>query len=251
MDFSKNIAKEIMKIIVKKDYEEVSKFVGSIFIEEIKANPEIVLGLATGSTPIGTYQEIIKAHREGLDLSKVKTFNLDEYLGLSVENPQSYGYFMNEQLFNHVNINKENIHLPNGMAKNMETYCKEYDEMILSSGGIDLQILGIGENGHIAFNEPAQELSAGTNIANLTENTIEVNSRFFDSIEEVPKQAITMGMGSILKAKKIILVATGKKKSPVIKSLLNDDKITTMLPVSFLLVHPDVTIVVDEDAYHG
>lgn len=240
-----------MKIIVEKDYEAMSRAAGKILIDAITDKPDITLGLATGSTPIGMYKEMIKAHKDGLDFSKVKTFNLDEYVGLSEGHPSSYGYFMNNELFNHININKENCHVPDGKADDMEQYCKRYDEMIVETGGIDIQVLGIGQNGHIAFNEPADALSVGTNIANLTGNTIEVNSRFFDSIEEVPTTAITVGMGSILKAKKIVLLASGKNKSPVIKKLLNDNKVTTQLPVSFLLLHPDVTVIVDEAAYNG
>lgn len=241
-----------MKVLVEKDYESMSKKAGEIFIEAISKKPDIVLGLATGSTPIGMYKEIIRAYNEdGLDLSKVKTFNLDEYVGLSPDHPSSYRYFMNNELFNHININKENTYVPDGKAENMEEYCKIYDEMIEKAGRIDIQVLGIGENGHIAFNEPDEALSVGTNIVKLTEDTIEVNSRFFDSIEEVPKTAITVGMGSILKARKIILLANGVKKAPVIKRLLNENKVTTQLPVSFLLLHPDVTVIVDEAAYNG
>ncbi len=240
-----------MKVLVKKDYEAISKAAGDIFIQAIKNKPDIVLGLATGSTPIGMYKEMIRAHKEeGLDFSNVKTFNLDEYVGLSSEHPSSYGYFMNNEFFNHININKKNTYVPNGKADNLEEYCKKYDEMIVEAGGIDIQVLGIGENGHIAFNEPDEALSVGTNIVKLTENTIKVNSRFFDSIEEVPKTAITMGMGSMLKARKIVLLASGKKKAPVIKRLLNDNKVTTQFPVSFLLLHPDVTVIVDEAAYN-
>lgn len=241
-----------MKVLVEKDYESMSKKAGEIFIEAISKKPDIVLGLATGSTPIGMYKEIIRAYKEdGLDLSKVKTFNLDEYVGLSPDHPSSYRYFMNNELFNHININKENTYVPDGKAEDMEEYCKIYDEMIEKAGRIDIQVLGIGENGHIAFNEPDEALSVGTNIVKLTEDTIEVNSRFFDSIEEVPKTAITVGMGSILKARKIILLANGVKKAPVIKRLLNENKVTTQLPVSFLLLHPDVTVIVDEAAYNG
>ncbi|TCU74031.1 glucosamine-6-phosphate deaminase [Tissierella praeacuta] len=241
-----------MKILVEKDYEAMSKVAGKIFIESIERKPDIVLGLATGSTPIGMYKEMIRAHREeGLDFSKVKTFNLDEYVGLSPEHPSSYNYFMNNELFRYININKKNIHLPDGKAKNIEEYCKRYDDMISKAGGIDIQLLGIGENGHIAFNEPDEALSIGTSVIKLTQNTIEVNSRFFNSIEEVPKTAITVGIGTILKAKKIVLLASGIKKAPVIKKLLKDNKVTTQLPVSFLLLHPDVTIIIDEEAYNG
>lgn len=241
-----------MKVIVKKDYEAMSKEAGKIFIEAISTKPDIILGLATGSTPIGLYKELIRAHKEeGLDFSKVKTFNLDEYVGLSHEHPSSYGYFMDNEFFKFININKENTHVPDGKTKDLEEYCNRYDEMIAEAGGIDIQVLGIGENGHIAFNEPDTSLCTKTNIAKLTENTIEVNSRFFDSLEEVPKTAITMGIGTILKAKKIVLLANGARKAPVIKRLLSENKVSTMLPVSFLLLHPDVTVIVDEEAYNG
>lgn len=241
-----------MKIFVEKDYEAMSKKAAEIFIEAIKEKPNIILGLATGSTPIGLYKELIRAHKEeGLDFSKVTTFNLDEYIGLSPEHPSSYEYFMREELFNHINIPRENIHIPDGLAENIEEYCKKYDEMIDKAGGIDIQLLGVGENGHIAFNEPDESLSLGTTIVELTENTIEVNSRFFQSVEEVPRTAISMGIGSILKAKKIVLLANGKRKAPVIKKLLSTDRVSTKFPVSFLLLHPDVTVIVDEEAYNG
>lgn len=241
-----------MKLIVEKNYEELSKRAAEILKKEIRINPQIVLGLATGSTPMGTYKELIKAHEnEGLDFSQVETFNLDEYVGLDGDHPNSYRYFMNEELFKHININLENTHIPNGKAKNLESYCKEYDKDIKEAGGIDIQILGIGTNGHIAFNEPADELSVGTSIVNLTESTIKDNSRFFDSMEEVPKTAITMGIGSILKAKKIILLASGKSKAPIMKKLLEETVVSTKLPASFLLLHPDVTIIVDEEAYQA
>lgn len=241
-----------MKILIEKDYESMSKAASEIFIEAVGAKPNIILGLATGSTPIGMYKEMIKCYKDhGLDFSNVRTFNLDEYVGLSDEHPSSYRYFMNNELFNHININKENICIPDGKAQDLGEYCKKYDEMITESGGIELLLLGIGEDGHIAFNEPAEFLSVGTNIAKLAESTIEINSRFFNSIEEVPNTAITMGMGSILKSKKIVLLASGANKAPVIKELLKGDKITPELPVSFLLLHPDVTVIVDEAAYNG
>lgn len=241
-----------MKILIEKDYESMSKAGSKIFIEAIKNNPNIVLGLATGSTPIGMYKEIINCHKkDGLDFSNVRTFNLDEYVGLSGDHPSSYRYFMNNELFNHININQENISIPDGKAKDLNEYCKKYDEKIEEAGGIDLLVLGIGEDGHIAFNEPGEYLSVATNIAKLADSTIEVNSRFFDSVDEVPKTAITMGMGNILKSKKIVLLANGKNKAPVIKELLKGDKVTTNLPVSFLLLHPDVTVIIDEAAYNG
>ncbi|NMB07185.1 MAG: glucosamine-6-phosphate deaminase [Tissierellia bacterium] len=241
-----------MKIVVEKNYEDLSKVAANLVREEIEKNPKLVLGLATGSTPEGMYKELIRLHKEeGLDFSKVTTFNLDEYVGIEEEHPNSYHYFMKDILFNHINIDMNNTFIPDGQAENPEEYCKKYDKLIEEKGGIDLQILGIGENGHIAFNEPDEELNVGTSIVGLTESTIEANSRFFDSIDEVPKTAITMGIGSIMKAKKIILLANGKKKAPVIKELLKAEKITTKLPASMLLLHHDVTIILDEEAYRG
>lgn len=241
-----------MRVIVKKDYESISKEAANIIKDEMVKNPNIVLGLATGSTPVGMYQELIRFHKEeGLDFSNVTTFNLDEYVGIDDDHPNSYHYFMKDVLFDHININMENTFVPDGKAEDPESYCREYDRLIEEKGGIDIQILGIGENGHIAFNEPDKKLNVGTSIVDLTQSTIEANSRFFDSIDEVPKTAITMGIGSIMKAKKIILLANGKKKAKVIKELLKGDKITTDLPASMLLLHPDVTVIVDEEAYNG
>lgn len=241
-----------MKLIVKDDYKELSRLAASLIQDEIQNKPNLVLGLATGSTPEGMYKELIRLHREeGLDFSQLTTFNLDEYLGIDQDHPNSYHYYMGEIFFNHINIKAENTHIPDGRADKPEEYCREYDRLIAEKGGIDLQILGIGENGHIAFNEPGRELNAPTSIVALTESTIEANSRFFDSIDQVPKSAITMGIGSIMKAKKIILLANGKNKAPIIKELLNTDKISTELPASMLLVHPDVTIIIDREAYEG
>lgn len=240
-----------MKIIVEKDYDSMSKRAAEIMVEEIKNNPNIVLGLATGSTPVGMYKEIIENYKAGeIDFSNIKSFNLDEYVGLDENHPSSYNYFMKENLFKHINIDKKNTYVPDGTVKDLDAYCKEYDQLIKEMGGIDIQILGIGTNGHIAFNEPAKELSVGTSVLKLTENTISDNSRFFETLEEVPKTAISMGMGSILKTKKIILLASGENKRPIIKKLLEEKTITTDLPVSFLALHPDVTIIVDEAAYH-
>lgn len=243
---------KVLKVIIEKDYDSMSKKAAEIFIQAIKEKPNIVLGLATGSTPIGLYRELIRVHKEeGLDFSRVTTFNLDEYLGLSSDHPNSYGYFMKEQLFDHINISRENTHIPDGMAENPEEYCKKYDKMIDDLGGIDIQLLGVGENGHIAFNEPDDSLSIGTSIVKLAEKTIEANSRFFESKDQVPREAISMGIGSILKAKKIVLLANGKKKAEVVKKLLTTDRVSTKFPASFLLLHPDVTIIVDEEAYKG
>lgn len=239
-----------MKLFVEKDYEALSERAGSILIEEIEKKKDIVLGLATGSTPIGTYKNLIKAHVEdGLDFSKVKSFNLDEYVGLDGDHPSSYRYFMNDELFNHINIDKSNTFVPDGKAVNPDEYCKEYDRLIDESGGVDIQILGIGTNGHIAFIEPADELATCTSVVNLKESTIKDNSRFFDSIDEVPCTAISMGICSILKAKKIILLASGKNKAEAIAKILNSKRINTQVPASLLRLHSDVTIIVDEEAY--
>lgn len=239
-----------MEIIIKKDYSDLSKEASRLIELEIKNNPNLILGLATGSTPLGTYKELIKKHKESnLDFSKITTFNLDEYLGISHDHPNSYYYFMYENFFKHININNENINIPNSNPENLEKYCKNYDKKIQELGGIDLQILGIGENGHIAFNEPnSEELHLGTHVTNLTESTIKANSRFFNSIEEVPKQAITMGLGSIMKSKKILLLASGKNKAPIINKLLGLKAISTKNPASILLLHPNITIILDEEA---
>lgn len=238
-----------MKIIIAKDYSDLSKKAAEIIDKEIKNKPDLILGLATGSTPMGTYEELINRYKGGkLDFSKVSTFNLDEYLGISHNHPNSYHSFMEENFFKHINIDKENINIPNGNPEKVEEYCKGYDDEIESKGGVDLQILGIGGNGHIAFNEPDNELNLGTHVADLTESTIKDNSRFFDSIEEVPKKAITMGLGSIMKSKKIILLASGENKANIIKELLKQDVVSTHNPASLLLLHPDVTVILDEEA---
>lgn len=239
-----------MKLFVEKNYDALSERAGKILIDEIVKKKDIVLGLATGSTPIGTYKELIKAHVEdGLDFSQVKSFNLDEYVGLDGDHPNSYRYFMDDIFFNHVNILKSNTYVPDGKAADFETYCKKYDQLIEKNGGVDIQILGIGSNGHIAFNEPAEELSVGTSVVQLNESTINDNARFFNSMDEVPKTAISMGIGSILKAKKILLLASGKNKADIIAQLLNNDVISTQVPATLLKLHPDVTIIADEDAY--
>jgi glucosamine-6-phosphate deaminase len=238
-----------MQLFVEKDYSALSKKAAQIFANGIRQKPDMVIGLATGGTPIGTYKELIRMHRdEGLDFSKVVSFNLDEYYGLTPDNPQSYNYYMYDNFFNHINIQKENVHIPDGQASDIKTYCKEYDNKIEKSGGIDLQLLGIGVNGHIGFNEPAGELVVETHITDLTEDTIKANSRFFDSADQVPTKAITMGIGSIMKAKKIVLLASGKGKAEIMAKLLNNNLVTTKNPASLLMLHQDVTIIMDEEA---
>lgn len=237
-----------MKIYKEKTYEDMSKRAADIIAEQIKNKPDSVLGLATGSTPIGMYEKLVeKYNNHEIDFSKITTINLDEYKGLDPENNQSYHYFMNEHLFSKVNIPSANIHLPDGKEEDEEKVCKEYDDIIEKSGGIDIQVLGIGENGHIGFNEPSDKFSKGTNCVNLTKNTIEVNSRFFKSIDEVPTKAYTMGIESIFSAKKIILMANSKKKADILKKALTGD-ITPEVPASILQKHPDVVVIGDEEA---
>lgn len=235
-----------MKLIVVENYDEMSRLAAIKIKEVIESKPDAILGLATGSTPIGTYKELINMNKAGeLDFSKVTTINLDEYIGLSEKNTQSYRYFMNENLFNHINIKKENTFIPNGLAKNIEEETKKYDQKIDELGGTDIQILGIGSNGHIAFNEPNDYLTAGSHLTNLAESTISANSRFFNSIDEVPKTAITMGLGQIMKSKKILLLATGENKAKAIKEVLSG-KITTKNPATMLQMHRDVTLIIDK-----
>lgn len=237
-----------MDIQIVKDYQTMSKQAAKMMKDVILAHDKPVLGLATGSTPIGTYEELIRMHKEEkLDFSNVITVNLDEYIGLAPDHPQSYHYFMNEKLFSHINIEPNNTHVPDGQAKDLEAEGKRYDQMIRDLGRIDLQILGIGKNGHIGFNEPGKTLRASTHVTDLTESTIQANARFFDSIDDVPTTAISMGMGSILFADKILLLASGEAKADAIRQLANDD-IDPMCPATLLKVHPDVTILVDEAA---
>lgn len=237
-----------MNLRVVNSYEELSKVAASEFSKVIKEKPNAILGLATGGSPIGMYKELIKMYEnKELDFSKITTVNLDEYIGLNPEHSQSYRYFMNDNLFNHINIDVANTFVPNGLAKDLEVECKEYDKRIIELGGIDIQLLGVGNNGHIAFNEPDEHLSAGTHVISLTENTIEANARFFDNIDDVPRTAITMGVGGIMKAKKIILIASGESKAEAIKGLFSG-KITTENPASMLQMHRDVTVIVDKEA---
>lgn len=237
-----------MKTIICKNYDEISKVASKLICDEVNKKPDITLGLATGSTPLGTYKEIINLYNEGkVDFNKVKTFNLDEYYNLPKSNEQSYDYFMKENFFNHINIDLNNTNIPNGLASDIETECKEYDLSILNNGGIDLQILGIGANAHIAFNEPSDTFKIGTSLVDLTQSTIQANSRFFEKIEDVPTQAISMGIGSIFKAKKIILIASGKSKAEAIYKTLNED-INPQVPSSILQLHNDVTLILDEDS---
>lgn len=237
-----------MKLIIVKNYDEMSKCAAGIMAEQIKEKADSVLGLATGGTPEGMYKELIRMNKDGeIDFSKITTVNLDEYIGLAGDHEQSYRFFMNSHLFNHVNINKDKTFVPNGLAKDPNEEGKNYDKMIDELGGTDIQLLGVGNNGHVAFNEPDSHLISGTHLTGLTESTIKANSRYFDSIDEVPKTAITMGLGQIMKAKKILLVASGEGKAEAMKELFSG-KITTECPVTMLQMHRDVTVVIDEEA---
>ncbi len=238
-----------MEIKPISSYDEMSKLAAKIVAKKIKDKPNTVLGLATGSTPEGMYRELVKMHKEDeLDLSQVITFNLDEYLGLSPDHPQSYHYYMYENFFNHVNIKEENIHIPKGDTKDPVWECLNYEKEIEKVGGIDLQILGIGVNGHVGFNEPDINLEAKTHVIQLSDDTIKANSRFFKNLDEVPKKAITMGMATIMRSKKIILMAWGaEKKKPILKVI--SGHIATEVPASLLQVHNDVILIVDKQIY--
>ena len=226
----------------------MSRKAANIISAQIITKPDCVLGLATGSSPVGTYDQLAAMYEDGiLDFSHVKSVNLDEYVGLDGSNDQSYRYFMNDNLFDHVNIDKANTHVPNGHADDLEEEAVRYESFIQSLGGIDLQLLGIGHNGHIGFNEPTDNFPATVHTVQLTESTINANSRLFERREDVPTQAITMGIGTIMKAKKIVLLANGPKKAQTIYDTVYGP-ITPKVPASILRLHPDVTIFVDEEA---
>lgn len=237
-----------MRVMITPDAIEMSKRAAGLFIEAINTNPRLVLGLATGSTPIGLYAELVKAYREGkVDFSQVKTFNLDEYYGLAPEHPASYHYFMREHLFKHINIRPENIHIPNGIPSDVKAYCREYEEMIRETGGIDLQLLGIGQNAHIGFNEPGTQLGAETQLIELSPETIESNARFFHDQNEVPRKAISMGIKTIMHSRKIVLLASGEKKAQAIKNTINGP-VMSCVPASVLQLHRDVVMILDRAA---
>lgn len=245
-----NLKKERVKLkyVVSNTYDQMSLKAAKYVADAIKAKPGIVLGLPTGGTPIGMYKELVRMHKEeGLDFSQVKTFNLDEYLGLPGDHNQSYRYFMKSNLFSQVNIQERNINFLSGIASDPIAECKRYEEAIVAAGGIDLMILGIGVNGHIGFNEPAKELKANSHLIDLAQSTIDANARFFDNKEEVPTRAITMGVGSILRCKEIILLASGKSKEDAIDGTTNG-VVTTDLPASLLQLHSDVTLFLDDEA---
>ncbi|WP_059172059.1 glucosamine-6-phosphate deaminase [Bacillus sp. FJAT-27445] len=237
-----------MKIIKVSNSTEMSKTAGEMIAEKVKSNPEIVLGLATGGTPVGTYQHLIEDHQKnGTSYSKASSVNLDEYIGLPRTDVNSYYAFMKTNLFDHIDIKPERTFIPDGSAPDLEAECANYEKKIAELGGVDLQLLGIGRNGHIAFNEPGTPFSSRTHIISLTEETIADNARFFASPEEVPTKAITMGISTILESKEIILLANGKSKAEAIRSLVKGE-ITEDFPASALQRHGNVTIIADEEA---
>ena len=240
-----------MRIEVRKDYEEASRLAAEVLAGVIREKPDGVLGLATGSTPEGAYRVLVRLYEEGrLDFSRLHTVNLDEYQGLAPTHPQSYRAFMQAHLFDHVNIRPENTYVPDGLCADPAAEGRAYDARIEALGGIDLQLLGVGQNGHIGFNEPGESLIAPTHLTPLTDSTITANARFFDGRADVPTHALTMGMASIMRARRILLMMCGKNKHAAYRALL-DDRITTQWPVTLLKMHPDVLVICDREAMEG
>ena len=237
-----------MRIICAKDYKEMSEMAADVIGAQVLLKPDAVLGLATGSTPIGTYEELVRRYEAGrLDFSKIKTVNLDEYRGLTKDNDQSYYYFMHSHLFDHININKNNTKVPDGMEPDALKAGQDYENIIKNYGGIDLQLLGLGNNGHIGFNEPGDEFIDKTHVVDLTESTIEANKRFFASIDDVPKQAYTMGIGSIMRAKRVLMLVSGKGKAQIVKDAFFGS-VTPKVPASVLQLHNDFILIGDAEA---
>ena len=237
-----------MEIIIAETYQEMCNLAADVIERQLLRKPSSVLGLATGSTPVGMYQELVRRReQDGLDFSKVITFNLDEYLDLPPAHDQSYRYFMDHNLFNHINVDPKNIHVPYGHAEEVDEFCEWYEEEIKRTGGIDIQLLGIGADGHIAFNEPGSSLGSRTRLKTLTKQTIDDNARFFDNPEQVPRFAITMGVGTILEAKEILLLASGANKADIVAQAL-EGPITAQVSASALQMHRHVTVIVDAEA---
>jgi len=237
-----------MKIFVTENYDAMSRKAANLLSSQITLNPASVIGLATGSTPVGTYKVLIKRCQSGdLDFSQVKTINLDEYVGLAPDHDQSYRYFMQTNLFDHINIKRENTHVPDGLASDPDAECARYDEIIDTLGPIDIQVLGMGHNGHIGFNEPDDHFPLGTHSVDLTQTTIDANARFFASADEVPRKAFTMGIRSIMQARKILVVVNGEGKAEIVKKAFAGP-VTPEVPASILQLHPDVVVVGDKAA---
>ena len=237
-----------MEVFIHQKYEELSQAAAKVVADVINSKPDTVLGLATGSTPLGLYKELIRMHKEeGLDFSHVATFNLDEYVGLPPGHSQSYHYFMHENLFKDINIEPQNIHIPSGTTNNYEAFCEWYEQRIEQCGGIDVQVLGIGSDGHIAFNEPGSSLGSRTRIKTLSKETIEDNARFFKKKEEVPIYAITMGVGTVLEARKLALVANGANKAKAIADAI-EGPVSCMCTASVLQLHSDSSLFLDNEA---
>ncbi len=237
-----------MRIIVTENYEAMSRQAANILSAQIVTKPNSVLGLATGSTPIGMYAELVKRCKDGdLDFSQIKTVNLDEYVGLEPTHDQSYRYFMQSNLFDHVNIKAENTNVPNGKAEDLAAECARYDAIMEAMGGIDIQVLGMGHNGHIGFNEPAPIFEKGTHAVDLQDSTIEANARFFASRDEVPKQAVTMGIQSIMRARQILVVVSGAGKADIVEKAFRGP-VTPEVPASILQMHPNVILIGDKAA---
>ena len=238
----------MIRIYKANDYNDLSRKAANIISAQIIMKPNCVLGLATGSSPIGTYKQLVDWYKKGdLDFREVHTVNLDEYKGLGGENKESYRFFMNSNLFDQVNIDKQNTNVPNGLATDAEAECDRYNKLIRQLGGIDLQLLGIGHNGHIGFNEPEEAFEKETHLVTLTESTIEANARLFDKQEEVPRYAFTMGIKSIMQAKKILIIASGEDKAQIMRDAFFGP-VTPKIPASILQIHNDLTIVADEAA---
>ena len=240
-----------IRVFVCRDYETISKKAAGLVSGMVNVKPDCVLGLATGSSPIGMYDKLAELYQEGLaDFSRAATFNLDEYCALDENSDQSYHYFMRKHLFSRVNVPEERIHIPSGCAPDMEAECLRYDAAIADAGGIDIQVLGIGSNGHIGFNEPADVFVGPTHLVDLKESTIKANARFFESESDVPRRAVSMGIGSIMSARKILLLAHGANKAKAIAQTL-EGPITPEVPASILQLHPDVVMVIDREAAAG
>lgn len=237
-----------MKLIRTANYQEMSQQAARQIISRIKKNPALNLGLATGSTPTGLYQALIQDHKENnTSYKQINTFNLDEYIGMPKKDPHSYHYFMCENLFDHIDIPLDQTHIPDGTARDLDAECRRYEHFIQEHGGIDLQVLGIGQNGHIGFNEPGTPFDSRTHIINLAESTRKANSRFFDSLEEVPRQAITMGIATILESREIFLLVSGTSKAEALARLMNGE-VSEQFPASILKNHQNITIFADQDA---